>query len=175
MASQDNKLRTFLKQLPQAQNTLDVNLLSYSRPGVVVMQPRRFNWLTAASSSSWLMLSGAAPVQSSGVILTNEYGPSVRAVLQNGMKIVVDGNVTTAGLATALTGGTQDHVYAMVAEQAYLYEPAERVVTLRAEQPSASSLGVMYVASEYFAYTFGHYPGQAVLVNGTGLTTPSFA
>lgn len=167
---------TFLKQLPQAQNTLDINLLAYSRPGVVVMHPRRFNWLTAASSSSWPMLTGVStPTQAYGLQLTNDYGPAVRAVMSNGMKIVVDANVTTAGLATALTGGTQDHVYAIVAEQAYLYEPPERIVMIRAEQPAAASLGILYVAYEYFAYTFGRYSGQAVLINGTGLATPSFA
>jgi hypothetical protein len=109
------------------------------------------------------------------MMLTNEYGPSVRAVLPNGMKVTVDANVTTTGLATALTGGTQDHVYCITAAESYLYEPPQRTVMIRAEQPAATSLGILFVAYEYFAATFQRYTGQSVVVNGTGLATPSFA
>ena len=166
---------TFLKTLPQAQNTLDGNLLNRSRPAVVAMNQRRWNWLTAAVSSSWPTLTGTNAVQSGGIILTDKYGPAVRGLLPNGQKVVVSGNVTTVASGTALTGGSQDHVYCFVAEESYLYEPPEKVVTLRAEQPSASSAAIIYVASEYFAYTWERYSGQAVLINGTGCGTPSFA
>lgn len=167
---------TFLKQLPAAQNAIEVALLTRARPGYVVMHPRRFNWLTAASSASWPLLSGGlTPVQSSGVMLTDSYGPSVRAVLTNGMKIVSDANVTTVALGTALTGGAQDHVYVISAQESYLYEPPNRTVMLRAEQPSSNQLGILFTAWEFFAYTFGRYQNQSVLINGTGLGTPSFA
>jgi hypothetical protein len=167
---------TFLKQLPAAQNAIEVALLTRARPGYVVMHPRRFNWLTAASSASWPLLSGGlAPVQSSGVMLTDSYGPSVRAVLTNGMKLVSDANVTTVALGTALSGGSQDHCYVISAQESYLYEPPQRTVMLRAEQPSSNQLGILFTAWEFFAYTFGRYQNQSVLINGTGLGTPSFA
>jgi hypothetical protein len=167
---------TFLKQLPAAQNSLELALLTRARPGYVILHPRRFNWLTAASSSTWPLLSGGlAPVQSSGVMLTDAYGSSVRAVLTNGMKLVTDANVTTIASGSALTGGAQDHVYVISAQESYLYEPPGRTVMLRAEQPSSNQLGILFTAWEFFAYTFGRYQNQSVLISGTGLGVPSFA
>jgi hypothetical protein len=166
----------FMKQLIQAQNAVETNMLAQASPSHFIMHPRRFNWCTAAVSSTWPVFSGTnVPPQSWGMMLTNEYGPSVRAVLPNGMKVTVDANVTTTGLATALTGGTQDHVYCITAAESYLYEPPQRTVMIRAEQPAATSLGILFVAYEYFAATFQRYTGQSVVVNGTGLATPSFA
>ena len=132
--------------------------------------------MTAAVSANFPVLSGISmSPYSQGVQLTNEYGPAVRGVLADGLKIVADGSVTTVGLATALTGGTQDHVYLICADQSYLYEPPQRTVMIRAEQPQATQLGILFVAYEYWAATFQRYTGQSVLVNGTGLATPSFA
>jgi hypothetical protein len=90
------------------------------------------------------------------------------------MLVTVDANVTTAALGAAITGGTQDHVYCVTAQESYLYEPPQRTVMIRAEQPAATSLGIVFVAYEYFAFTFGRYAGQSVVVNGTGLGVPSF-
>src|SRR4249920_1111493 len=161
---------------PGRAHVIETALLTRARPGVVVMHPRRFNWMTAASSASWPILSGASvPTQSAGVMLTDSYGPSVRAVMANGMKICADANVTTTALLAAPTGGTQDHVYVISPTESYLYEPPERTVMIRAEQPQAPQLGILFVAFEYFAYTFSRYSGQSVLVNGTGLGVPSFA
>lgn len=95
--------------------------------------------------------------------------------MTNGMKLVADANVTTAALGTALTGGGQDHVYVISAQESYLYEPPNRTVMLRAEQPSSNQLGILFTAWEFFAYTFGRYQNQSVLINGTGLGVPSFA
>ena len=167
---------TTWKALIQAQNTVETNLLAQASPSHFVMHPRRWNHFCAAVSSSWPVVAGTnVPPQSWAAQLTNEYGPSVRAVLPNGMKITVDANVTTTGLATALTGGTQDHIYCITAAESYLYEPPQRTVMIRAEQPAATSLAIVFVAYEYFAATFQRYTGQSVLINGTGLATPSFA
>jgi hypothetical protein len=141
-----------------------------------VMAPRRFNWLTAAVSANWPTLSGPqVPTHAGGLMLTDSYGPSVRAVLPNGMRICVDANVTTVALGTALSGGTQDHVYVISPTESYLYETAEKAVFLRAEQPASNSLGILYTAWQYAAWTFSRYQNQSVLVNGTGLGSPSFA
>jgi hypothetical protein len=91
------------------------------------------------------------------------------------MKLVSDANVTTTGLGTALTGGTQDHIYVISGTESYLYEPPGRTVMLRAEQPSSNQLGILFTAWEFFAYTFSRYQNQSVLISGTGCGTPSFA
>jgi hypothetical protein len=106
--------------------------------------------------------------------MLNDNATGVRAKLPNGMLIVSDPNVTTIASGTALSGGTQDHVYVISGEESYLYEAPQRVVMIRAEQPLAASLGVLFVAYSYYAYTFGRYPAANILINGTGLGTPSF-
>jgi HK97 family phage major capsid protein len=41
------------KQLIQAQNTVESNLLAQAPPSHFIMHPRRWNWFTAAVSSTW--------------------------------------------------------------------------------------------------------------------------
>jgi hypothetical protein len=166
----------FWKQLVAAQNTVEGVLLAQAQPSHFVMSPRRWNWVTAAVSSTWPVVAGTSvPPQSWAVSLTKEYGRAVRAQLPNGMLITVDANIPTVCLGTALTGGTQDQVYAVAAEECHLWEDPNAAVMLRCEQPSAASLGILYVTYGYFAYTFRRYSGASVVVNGTGLATPSFA
>src|SRR5262249_48760165 len=66
------------KQLIQAQNTIEGVLLAQAAPSHFVMAPRRWNWLTAAVSSSWPVVAGTnVPPQSWAAQLTKEYGPKV--------------------------------------------------------------------------------------------------
>jgi hypothetical protein len=81
--------------------------------------------------------------------------------------------VTTAGLAGAVTGGTQDHLYVIDKSEAHLWEDPNAPVFIRAEQPAAASLGVLFVLYGYFAYTFSRY-AQSQLISGTGTVTPAF-
>jgi len=165
----------FWKQLIQAQNTVEGVLLAQAPPSHFIMAPRRWNWATAAISSSWPVIAGTnVPPQSWGAQLTNEYGKAVRAILPNGMLITVDANVSTVCLGTALTGGTQDQVYAVAADECHLWEDPNQPAFIRAEQPSAASLGILFVIYGYYAYSMRRYTGASVVVNGTGLATPSF-
>jgi hypothetical protein len=162
------------KSLIQAQNTVESNLLAQAPPTHFVMHPRRWNWFTAAVSSTWPVVAGTSvPPQSWAAQLTKEYGPAVRAQLPNGMLITVDANVSTVCLAQATSGGTQDHVYAVPAQECHLWENPDAVL-VRAEQPAAPSLGILFVVYGYFAYTFQRYSGQSVVVAGTGFAPPSF-
>lgn len=45
------------------------------------------------------------------MVLTNEYEPAVRAVLNNGMRVIVDGNIVTNQGA----GTNQDPLYCVAA------------------------------------------------------------
>jgi hypothetical protein len=163
------------KQVIQAQNTLEGVLLGQAPVSHVIMHNRRWNWLCAAISASWPVISGTnVPPQSWGMQITNEYGNGVRGVMANGLKIVVDANVSTACLGTAITGGTQDQMYVVAKDECHLWEDPNAPLFIRAEQPSAASLGVLLVVYGYYAYTHSRYTGGSVVVNGTGLATPSF-
>jgi hypothetical protein len=164
------------KKVIEAQNGVEAVLLGQAPVTHVIMHNRRWNWLTAAISSSWPVIAGTnVPPQSWGMQLTNEYGDSVRGVTASGLKIVVDSNVTTAALGQATTGGTQDQVYVVAADECHLWEDTNAPVFIRAEQPRVKNLAVTLVVYSYFAYCFRRYANGSAVISGTGLATPSFA
>jgi hypothetical protein len=155
-----------------AQSTLETALLGQAPASHLIMAPRRWLWMQSQVASTWPTIgSGQVPPQMGGVVLTSEYGPGIRGVLSSGLKIVVDGNVIT----NAGAGTNQDEIYAVAARECHLFEPQGSAVMIRAEQPSAASLGILFVVYEYFAYTLRRYPGAVQSVTGTGLVTPVFA
>jgi hypothetical protein len=164
------------KAIIQAQNTSEGVLLAQAPVTHVIIHNRRWNWLTAAVSASWPVIAGTnQPVQSWGVRQTNEYGAGIRGVCANGLKVITDFNISTVCLGTALTGGTQDQIYVVAADECHLWEDPNAPQFIRAEQPQATNLAVQLVLYGYFAYTLRRYPGAFVVINGTGLATPSFA
>jgi hypothetical protein len=111
------------KQVIQAKSSLESVLLAQAPVSHVIMHPRRWNWFCAAISASWPVIAGTnVPPTSWGMQLTSEYGPSVRAVMSNGLKVVVDANISTVCLAQATSGGTQDHIYVVAADECHLWE-----------------------------------------------------
>src|SRR5207244_200397 len=61
------------KQLIQGQNTVETTLLAQAQPSHFIMHPRRWNWFTAAVSSTWPVVAGTSvPPQSWAVQLTKE-------------------------------------------------------------------------------------------------------
>jgi hypothetical protein len=110
------------------------------------------------------------PVNASGLSLTNEYGPAVRAKLSSGLLVVVDNNI-----ATNLGGGTEDEIYVVPRNECHLWEDPNAPMFIRAEQPQAASLGVLLVAYAHFGYTFQRYPSGAMAkVGGSGMVAPVF-
>lgn len=158
--------------------TVETVLLGWAQPDLVVMHPRRWYSLLSAVSSSWPMVAGsftgAPPVQAIGVNDGEGYAKGLRGRLSNGLGICVDANVTTAALAAALTGGTQDQIYVVPSQECHLWEDPNAPVFIRAEQPAAANLGVLLVLYGYFAYTFRRFPGALVNINGAGLIPPTF-
>lgn len=153
-----------------AQNVVETALLNQASPSHFIFAPRRWNWLCSQVGSTWPVIGSAAvPPQMAGMILTNEYGPAVRAVLNNGMRVVVDANVpTNQGAST-----NQDAVFCIASGECHLWEDPNAPVYIRAEQPAATTLGIVFVIWEYFAYSFRRYTAAAS-VTGTGLITPAF-
>lgn len=155
--------------------TVETTLLGWAQPDMVVMHPRRWYKLLSAVSASWPMVINNLPVQATGQSSGLGYAEGIRGQLANGMKVCVDANVTTAALATAITGGTQDQVYVVPTQEMHLWEDPSAPVFIRAEQPALANLGVQLVLYGYFAYCFRRFPsGATVKINGAGLVPPTF-
>jgi hypothetical protein len=154
----------------QAHSKLETALLSRAPVDLVVMHPRRWNWLTSQVGSSWPFLgaqgSGVDP-QQFAVAATNEYGPSVRGVLSNGDRVCVDANVPVT------TGGTQDECYVCASRELHVWLDGNAPYQIRAEQPAAPNLGVLIVVYSYFAYTTSRYVNNPGKITGTGLAAPA--
>jgi hypothetical protein len=134
----------------------------------LVMHPRRFWWIASnvGTSFPFVNLMGAGP-QSGGSVTTTGYGNGPSGYLA-GLPVIVDANI-----ATNLGAGTnEDAIYIVSADECHLWE--DDAVVIRAEQTAAASLGVLFVAYKYFAYTVSRYTSANARVNGTGLVTPSF-
>jgi hypothetical protein len=156
--------------LYQAQSLLEQALVGVAVPDKVFMHSRRLNWLVSAIGSTWPLIGGSnIPAQSAGAIVSNEYNSGERLVLPNGIRVYADNNIpTNLGVGT-----NQDPVIMLASEEAHLWEDSNAPVFIRAEQPNAPNLGVLLVAFEYFAYTFGRYSNNPGIVNGAGLVAPA--
>jgi hypothetical protein len=164
-------------QIIGAGSTVESTLLGWAQPDLVIMHPRRWYKLLSAVGPNWPMIYGtnpADPVQATGLNSGLGYAKGIRGTLANGMGVCVDANVSTACLATALTGGTQDQIYVVPRQECHLWEDPNAPVFIRAEQPAAASLGVLLVLYGYFAYTFRRFTNATVNINGAALVPPVF-
>jgi hypothetical protein len=138
-----------------------------------VMHSRRWFWLSSQMTSTWPLVQqpGIPPAaQTIGENAGVGYGRGIRGILPNGLQVVVDNNV-----ATNLGAGTnQDEVYIIASDECHLWEQPEAPQFIRAEQPTAGTLGVQLVLYGYYAYTHNRYSGAQSKVSGTGLVTPTF-
>jgi uncharacterized protein (DUF2267 family) len=136
---------------------------------IAVMHSRRWYWLQNAIAAVWpTMQQPGIGFNSAMANFAETYGKGWRGVLPNGTNVIVDNNV-----GTLLGAGTEDEIYFFDRGQAFLWEDPGAPVFIRAEQPAAASLGVLYVVWGYYAYTWQRFT-QAQKINGTGLIAPSF-
>jgi HK97 family phage major capsid protein len=158
---------------PKIHNALanqEAALLAQATPTHVVMHSRRWYWLQSQVGTSWPFIAQPGiPTQAGGINLGVGYAQGSRGVLPNGMPVVVDNNISTA-----LGAGTEDEIYTVAASECHLWEDAGAPTFIRAEQPSAASLGVLLVLYGYFAYTHNRYTNGQSKISGTGLIAPVF-
>ena len=101
--------------------------------------------------------------------VTNAYGPSVRGVLANGLRVCVDANIpTNLGVGT-----NQDAVIVCASDEIHIWEDPGQPVLIRAEQPNAPSLGILLVAYQYVAMSCQRYSSNPSVISGTGLVAPA--
>lgn len=154
----------------QAASGVESNLLAMGMPTHAVMHSRRWYWLSSQLTSTWPLISQPQiNAQAGGANFGVSYGEGIRGVLPNGLKVVVDNNISTT-----LGAGTEDEVYVVPGSECHLWEDPDAPVFIRAEQPQAANLGVLLVVYGYFAYTFGRYANGMQKIGGTGLIAPQF-
>lgn len=142
-----------------------------SGDNIAVMHSRRWYKLQSSLSANFPLI-GQPGIQAqlSGINYGETYGAGVRGLLPNGTPVIVDNNIVT----NLGAGTNQDEVYLADRQECHLWEDPSAPVFIRAEQPAAGSLGILFVLYGYFAYTFGRFPGQNQKITGTGLVTPVF-
>jgi hypothetical protein len=136
---------------------------------VAIMHSRRWYWMQNSVGATWPFVQqpGIAP-QMMANNFAERYGNGFRGVLPNGTPVIVDNNISTT-----LGGGTEDEIYLGSLREFHLWEDPSAPMLIRAEQPAAASLGVLFVVYGYFAYTHTRY-AHARKIAGTGLIAPTF-
>ena len=142
----------------------------FANPNLLVMNPLTWGWLLSQLDTTGRPLFAVGGSEgmfnTEGASDTLGYDMSGRML---GCKVVVSGNVPTN-----LGGGTNEtRVIAARAEDSWLYEDANAPIYIRAEQPLAASLGVLFVAYSYSAFSAGRQPKSVAIVAGTGMILPA--
>lgn len=136
-----------------------------------VMHSRRWAWLQSQVGSTWPFIAQPGiPTQAGGQVEATGYDTGIRGILPNGLKVVVDNNIAT----NLGTGTNEDEIYVVPALECHLWEDANAPLMIRAEQPAAASLGVLFVVYGYIAYTFARYTNATQKISDTGLVAPTF-
>lgn len=137
---------------------------------VAIMHSRRWYWMQNSVGSTWPMIQQPGiDVRNFATNFAERYGNGYRGVLPNGTPVIVDNNIATNFGA----GTNEDEIYIGSMREFHLWEDPNAPLLIRAEQPAAASLGVLFVVYSYFAYTHARY-AHARKIAGTGLVTPSF-
>lgn len=162
----------FYTKLHAALAGLEAGFLGFAAPTHVIMHSRRWYSLSAKLTTSWPLVQqpGVQP-QTIGINYGVDYDKGIRGILPNGLRVIVDNNITTTGGGTA---GTQDEAYVIAAEECHLWEDAAAPYFIRAEQPKANVLGVLLVLYGYFAYSFRRYANGQQKLTGAGMIAPTF-
>lgn len=152
-----------------AMSGVEVALKGVAVPNLVVMHGRRWYWLQSQMVSVWPMIGGTFNANVAGIDNNSIYGTAIRGQLPNGTAVCVDDNiVTNLGIGT-----NQDQIYVTSRAECHLWEAPGQPTFIRAEQPLANQLSILFVVYGYFAYTFARYANSIQTIDGTGLVQPT--
>lgn len=148
-------------------------------PTVIVMHPRRWNWLLTqfdAQNRPLVIPNTNGPFNALGVAKEPIDTPSSIPVgWMLGLPVITD-----ASVQTAQGTGPEDVMYVMRVEDLLLWEDGDGMPKeLRFEQTLGNQLTVKLVAYNYAAFTAARYPTSVGLVGGNsgagfGLVAPTF-
>ena len=82
-----------------------------------------------------------------------------------GCRVLLYGNVPS----NLGCGSNETRIIAADLRDSFVWEDANAPIYIRAEQPNAASLGVLFVAYSYSAFAAGRQPKAISVVSGTGL------
>lgn len=138
-------------------------------PQVIVMHPRRWAWLLAATDTT-----GRPLVVPTGQGPMNAVASFAGAVSQQivgemqGLPVVTDPSIPI----TDGTGTNEDSIIVMRASDCILYESSMRTRVL--PEVGSGTLTVRLQVYSYLAFTAERQPKSITLIQGTGLAAPTF-
>lgn len=143
----------------------------FAGPSAFVTSPREWAWIVGQVDSSNRPLvepSENGPYNAIGTMATAGYTGQAGTILN--VPVIMDGNLPD----NLGTGTNESRFIAANFSDIYLWEENGGLPSqIRAEQPSAASLGILYVAYGYSAFAAGRLPRAISVVSGTGMVTPS--
>lgn len=169
---------TFYSKLAGQINAVETT--RYMAPDVIIMHPRRWNWLIAqldSSSRPLVVPNASGPNNALGNSEAPIDTPSSAAVGHIlGLPVITDANIPTS-----VGTGPEDQVIVARWEDLLLWENGDGApFQLRFEQTLGNQLTVKLVAYNYAAFTAARFPTAVGLVGGNagsagnGLVAPTF-
>jgi HK97 family phage major capsid protein len=146
-----------------------VHTLRFMAPTVIVMHPRRWAYLLAASDSNGRPLVVPDVGNPQNAVATLGTVGSQQVVGQmHGLPVVTD-----PSMPTNLGAGTnEDVIHVLRASDILLYESGIRSRVL--PDVGSGNLTVRLQVYGYLAFTAARYPASVVEIGGTGLVSPTF-
>lgn len=155
----------FRLKVAAAVNAVNVN--RKAAPTVIIMHPRRWNWLRAQGDSNLrAVISPVAPQNSTG--LFGSLGAEGVVGEYFGLPVV-----TSLGIGTDTddaTPGDQDEVAVCKIDDSRLAESGLKIAVH--EQPLGSTGQVRFVMYGHVAFTHGRFPSAISRIHGNGLNNP---
>ncbi|MFJ6730001.1 phage major capsid protein [Streptomyces sp. NPDC091281] len=146
-----------------------IHTLRFMAPTVIVMHPRRWAYLLAATDGNGrpLVVPDAGNPQNAIATLGAVAAEQVVGQM-HGLPVVTDPSMPT----TLGAGTNQDVIHVLRASDLLLYESGLRSRVL--PEVGSGNLTVRLQVYGYLAFTAGRYPKSVVEIGGTGLIAPSF-
>ncbi len=152
-----------------ANATQQVYAVRFDAPNVIIMHPRRWAALVAATDASGRPLVVPTPQGPSNSIGSFN-GPGVQRVVgdMQGLAVVTDPSIPT----NLGTGANEDVVYLLRTDDIVLYESGIRTRVL--QETLSGTLTVRLQIYGYLAFSAGRYAASTARITGAGLVTPTF-
>jgi HK97 family phage major capsid protein len=146
-----------------------VHTLRFMAPTAIVMHPRRWAYLLAASDGNGrpLVVPDAGNPQNAVATLGSVASQQVVGQM-HGLPVITDPSMPT----TLGAGTNEDVVHVLRASDVLLYESGLRSRVL--PDVGSGTLTVRLQVYGYLAFTAARYPASVVEVTGTGLVAPTF-